>query len=174
MPRSLLAHIACFQWLLVYLGRPGEMAEAPRHGPRWRANSWPSFWPIGTCEPCFRTLFRRRHAGSGLGIDEELVAKDGSSDPPSPGRNGERHFHGEQRSNETHGSTTDPETKLAKKGKGKEAKLAYTGSVMTENRNGSAVEVELRQMSGHGRARNRERHDRALFAGRQAHHPGRR
>src|SRR6266568_3984992 len=69
-------------------------------------------------------------------------------DPPSPGRNGERHFHGEQRSNETHSSTTDPEAKLAKKGKGKEAKLAYTGNVMTENRNGFVVEAELRQVSG--------------------------
>src|SRR5262249_9116041 len=65
-----------------------------------------------------------------------------------PGRNGERHFHGEQRSNETHSSTTDPEAKLAKKGKGKEAKLAYTGNVMTENRNGFVVEAELRQVSG--------------------------
>src|SRR5262245_12609647 len=55
---------------------------------------------------------------------------------------------GEQRSNETHSSTTDPEAKLAKKGKGKEAKLAYTGNVMTENRNGFVVEAELRQVSG--------------------------
>ena len=41
-----------------------------------------------------------------------------------------------------------PEAKLAKKGKGKEAKLAYTGNVMTENRNGFVVEAELRQESG--------------------------
>jgi len=79
---------------------------------------------------------------------KSFVAKDGSGEPPSPGRNGERHFHGEQRSNETHSSTTDPEAKLAKKGKGKEAKLAYTGNVMTENRNGFVVEAELRQVSG--------------------------
>ena len=52
------------------------------------------------------------------------------------------------RSNETHASTTDPEAKLSKKGKGKEAKLAYTGNVMTENRNGFVVEAELRQASG--------------------------
>jgi len=65
---------------------------------------------------------------------KSFVAKDGSGEPPSPGRNGERDFHGEQRRNETHASTTDPEAKLSKKGKGKEAKLAYTGNVMTENR----------------------------------------
>ena len=41
-----------------------------------------------------------------------------------------------------------PEAKLSKKGKGKEAKLAYTGNVMTENRNGFVVEAELRQVSG--------------------------
>src|SRR5215468_215505 len=79
---------------------------------------------------------------------KSFVTKDGSDEPPSPGRNGERDFHGDQRSNETHASTTDPEAKLSKKGKGKEAKLAYTGNVMTENRNGFVVEAELRQVSG--------------------------
>ena len=34
--------------------------------------------------------------------------KDGSSEQPAPGRNGERDFHGEKRSNEMHASTTDP------------------------------------------------------------------
>src|SRR5205085_10968983 len=33
--------------------------------------------------------------------------KDGSGEPPDPGRNGERDFHGERRRNDTHGSTTD-------------------------------------------------------------------
>ena len=43
--------------------------------------------------------------------------KDGSGEPPSPGRNGERDFHGEARSNETHASTTDPDARLYKKAK---------------------------------------------------------
>jgi transposase len=34
--------------------------------------------------------------------------KDGSGEPPAPGRNGERNFHGEQRTNDSHASTTDP------------------------------------------------------------------
>jgi hypothetical protein len=56
---------------------------------------------------------QRRHAGCGLGFDEEsFKAKDGSSDPPGPGRNGERDFQGEKRSNSTHASTTDPEAQL--------------------------------------------------------------
>ena len=79
---------------------------------------------------------------------KSFVAKDGSGEPPSPGRNGERDFHGEKRSNETHASTTEPEAKLYKKGKGKEAKLSYIGNVMTENRNGFVVEAELRPVSG--------------------------
>ena len=79
---------------------------------------------------------------------KSFVAKDGSGDPPSPGRNGERDFHGEKRRNETHASTTEPEAKLYKKGKGKEAKLSYIGNVMTENRNGFVVEAELRPVSG--------------------------
>ena len=79
---------------------------------------------------------------------KSFVAKDGSGDPPSPGRNGERDFHGEKRRNETHASTSEPEAKLHKKGKGKEAKLSYIGNVMTENRNGFVVEAELRRVSG--------------------------
>ncbi len=38
--------------------------------------------------------------------------KDGSGEPPAPGRNGERDFHGEKLSNETHASTTDPDARL--------------------------------------------------------------
>jgi transposase len=79
---------------------------------------------------------------------KSFVAKDGSDEPPSRGRNGERDFHGEQRRNETHASTTDPEAKLYRKGKGKEAKLSFMGNIMTENRNGFVVEAELREVSG--------------------------
>jgi transposase len=79
---------------------------------------------------------------------KSLQAKDGSSEPPSPGRNGERDFHGEKRSNETHASTTDPEAKLYRKGKGKEAKLSFVGNAMTENRHGLVVETELGEASG--------------------------
>ena len=42
--------------------------------------------------------------------------KDGSSEPPAPGRNGERDFHGEKRSNETHASKTDPDARLLPQG----------------------------------------------------------
>src|SRR3954471_667341 len=51
--------------------------------------------------------------------------KDGSGEPPAPGRNGARDFHGEQLTNDTHASTTDPEARLLRKGRGKEAKLCF-------------------------------------------------
>jgi transposase len=57
-------------------------------------------------------------------------------------------FRGEQRSNETHESTTDPEARLYRKGPGKEAKLNYLGHVLMENRNGLAVQTELTQATG--------------------------
>ncbi len=40
---------------------------------------------------------------------------DGSGEPPAAGRNGERDFRGEKRSNETHASTTDPDARLYRK-----------------------------------------------------------
>jgi hypothetical protein len=75
-------------------------------------------------------------------------AKDGSDEPPAGGRNGERNFHGEARSNDTHASSTDPEARLYRKGKGKEAKLSYVGNALTENRHGLVVEAELGTATG--------------------------
>ena len=42
----------------------------------------------------------------------------------------------------------DPEAKLYRKGKGKEAKLSFVGNAMTENRHGLVVETELGEASG--------------------------
>ena len=74
--------------------------------------------------------------------------KDGGGDPPGPGRNGERDYHGEKRSNETHASTTDPETRLFRKGKGQAAKLAFMGHVLMENRNALVVDTRLTAATG--------------------------
>jgi transposase len=57
-------------------------------------------------------------------------------------------FHGEQRRNETHESKTDPDARLYKKGKGKEAKLCYCGHVLMENRNGLAVDGQITKATG--------------------------
>jgi transposase len=72
----------------------------------------------------------------------------GAGAPPDDPGNPTVDFHGEKRSNETHESTTDPEARLARKSGGHEAKLAYCGNVMIENRNGLVVDTELMPCSG--------------------------
>jgi len=71
----------------------------------------------------------------------------GDSPPDDPG-NPTVDFHGEKRSNATHQSTTDPEARLFKKGKGREAKLSYMGHVLMENRHGLVVDAELTSATG--------------------------
>ncbi|OWW04770.1 transposase [Rhizobium sp. R72] len=77
--------------------------------------------------------------------------KGGSGESPSDagGRNVEADFHGEKRSNETHASTTDPDAKLYRKGKGKEAKLCFMGHGLMENRHGLLVNAYLTEASGY-------------------------
>jgi transposase len=75
-------------------------------------------------------------------------AKDGGDEPPSPGRNGERDFHKDTRSNDTHASTTDPEAKLYRKGRGKEAKLCFMGHALMENRHGLVVQADATEANG--------------------------
>jgi transposase len=74
--------------------------------------------------------------------------KDGKDEPPGPGRNGERSFHKEKRSNDTHASTSDPEAKLYRKSNGEGSKLCFMGHLLMENRNALIVETELTQASG--------------------------
>jgi transposase len=74
--------------------------------------------------------------------------KDGQDEPPAPGRNGERNFRGEKRSNETHTSTTDPDARLARKSGGQEAKLGFTGHLLMENKNGLIVNARLTHATG--------------------------
>lgn len=73
---------------------------------------------------------------------------DGSGQPPGCGRNGERDFHKEKRSNETHSSTTDPDAKLYRKADGRESRLCFMGHVLMENRNGLAVDAVLTKATG--------------------------
>src|SRR5690242_11715449 len=68
-------------------------------------------------------------------------AKDGSDEPPGPGRNGARDFHGEKRANDTHESKTDPDAKLFRKGNGQPAKLCFLGHALMENRSGLVVQA---------------------------------
>jgi IS5 family transposase len=68
--------------------------------------------------------------------------------PPDDRGNPTVNFHGEKRSNDTHESKTDPESQLARKGPGKEAKLSYSGNLLVENGNGLIVDAEVFQANG--------------------------
>ena len=76
--------------------------------------------------------------------------KDGGDDeqPPDDPGNPTVNFHGEKRSNDTHASSTDGEAKLARKGNGKEAKLAFSQHALMENRNGLLVALPIAPASG--------------------------
>lgn len=93
--------------------------------------------------------------------------KEGPDEPPGPGRNAERSFHGEKRSNETHASTSDPEAKLYRKGDGQASRLAFMGHLLMENRSGLVVAARLTRASG---TAERE----AALAMIDSHRPGRR
>jgi hypothetical protein len=79
---------------------------------------------------------------------KSFQAKDQADAPPDDPGNPTVDFHGEKRSNETHESKTDADALLARKSKGKEAKLSYNGNLLVENRNGLIVDAELLQANG--------------------------
>ena len=74
--------------------------------------------------------------------------KPGDRPPPDDPGNPTVDFHKEKRSNATHESTTDPDAKLARKGKGKEAKLSYSQHALMENRNGLLVDLRIAEANG--------------------------
>ncbi len=82
--------------------------------------------------------------------------KDGSGEPPAPGRNGEVDLRSEPRSversgspdNDTHASTTDPDARLYKKAAGQAAKLCHMGHALIENRNGLVIDISLTKATG--------------------------
>jgi transposase len=82
---------------------------------------------------------------------KSVKPKDGSDEPPAQGggRNAEADFHGQKRSNDTHASTTDPDARLYRKGKGKETKLCFIGHGLMENRHGLLVDACLTLANGH-------------------------
>src|SRR4029077_15716203 len=87
-----------------------------------------------------------RETGAGA---KSFQPKDKQPTPPpdDPG-NPTVNFRGEQRSNETHASKTDPEALLARKSGGKESKLSDSGNLLVENRNGLIVDAEVFQANG--------------------------
>jgi transposase len=82
---------------------------------------------------------------------KSVKPRDGSGEPPvqGGGRNAEADFHGQKRTNHTHASATDPEARIYRKGKGKEAKLCFMGHGLMENRHGLLVDACLTLADGH-------------------------
>ena len=82
---------------------------------------------------------------------KSVKPKDGSGEPPARGggRNAEADFHGQKRSNVTHASSTDPDARLYRKGKGKETKLCFIGHGLMENCHGLLVDACLTLADGH-------------------------
>ena len=78
---------------------------------------------------------------------------DKRNDPPDDPGNADVDFHGEKRSNDTHESTTDPEARLARKGRGKEAKLVFCANALMENRNGLLVNFLVESADGQAERR---------------------
>jgi IS5 family transposase len=82
--------------------------------------------------------------------------KDGSDDDrggSGGGRNRHVNFHGKERKNDTHHSTTDPDARMYTKGDRQGAKLSYLGHIVIENRNGLVMGAEVTFADGSHRER---------------------
>jgi transposase len=73
------------------------------------------------------------------GADAAKVQSAKDDDPGNPTVD----FRAEKRCNDTHQSTTDPESVLYRKAKGKEAKLSFGAHLLMENRNGLCADFTL-------------------------------
>ena len=109
-----------------------------------------------------RSFFARVLEQAGPLMSDEHFTVDGTlieawasqkSFPKKDGSGGDgdgANFHGHERRNDTHPSKTDPDAKLYRKGRGQEAKLAYLGHVLMENRNGLIADAMVTQADGQG------------------------
>lgn len=77
--------------------------------------------------------------------DDEDDPRDGQG---FKSRNAHVDFHGQKHSNATHRSTTDPEARLYRKSHGQEAKLCHMAHVISENRHGLIMSVEMSEANG--------------------------
>lgn len=72
----------------------------------------------------------------------------GKTEPPDDPGNPTVNFHGEQRRNDTHQSTTDPDARLYRKGPGKPSQLCYQGHVLMDNRHGLVTDAMVTKATG--------------------------
>jgi len=76
--------------------------------------------------------------------------------PPDDPGNPTVDFHGTRRSNASHASTTDPEARLYRRSKGREAKLSYMARVVMGDRNGLIVQAQATIATGTAEAQTAE------------------
>ena len=58
-------------------------------------------------------------------------------------------FHGQRRTHATHASTTDPDARLYKNARGREARLVYLGHVLMEHRSGLIADARVTPADGY-------------------------
>ena len=90
----------------------------------------------------------RPKAGEGKDRDGAAPPNAGDGAGGNAGRNADADFRGKPRSNATHASVSDPDARLARKGPGKPAVLAYEASVLTDNRHGLVVATAVGHATG--------------------------
>lgn len=95
----------------------------------------------GTLIQSFASMKSLRPIGS---EDQKVSDHSDDDDPHNPTIN----FRDEKRRNVTHRSLTDPEARLARKGKGKPAYLSHSGHVLMENRNGLCLDISIAEATG--------------------------
>lgn len=86
--------------------------------------------------------------GSLIGAWASLKSFRPKHDDDNDDNNGWGDFRGQKRSNETHESKTDPESRLMRKGNGQPAKLSYMAHALVENRHGLLVDFRLSAATG--------------------------
>lgn len=133
-----------------------------------------SFLRVAMADPAVGRLLSSEH----FSVDGTLIEawasmksfrpKDGSDDPPGPGRNAERDFRGEKRSNETHASTTDPDARLYRKANGQPSRLCFMGHLLIENRHGLIVDARTTHATGRAERETAEAMIQAATRGRRA------
>jgi len=114
----------------------GVLAEVVREARRRKLISEDHFSVDGTLLQAWASL-------------KSVRQRDGQEPPHGgAGRNPDVDFKGQQRTNETHASATDPQARLARKGNGQETRLCYAGHLLTENRNGLILGVLVTEATG--------------------------
>lgn len=88
--------------------------------------------------------FKPQEGEASGGEDDDSASGTGQSgQAKAKGRNAERDFHGEMRSNATHALTTDPDARLFKMPRGQATRLCHMAHVLMENRDGLVVDATL-------------------------------